>query len=271
MRITARSRLLVVIGNPVDHSLSPVMHNAAIAALGLDAVYMATRVEGAALPGVLGACAAMGLAGNVTVPHKMDVARELESLSPAAEALGAVNTFWPDGGTLRGDNTDVAGVLEALDACEAEGPWLVAGTGGAARAVAAAAGERGITLLVQSRSPEQARAFAQWALDLGVPRAAADDGGSVGVAINASPLGLAPTDPHPFPEDRLDPGGVALDLAYAPGGTPWIRACRARGLRAADGRVMLLAQGAHAFERFFPGVPAPREIMAAAVERALTP
>jgi shikimate dehydrogenase len=269
MRITARSRLLVVIGDPVDHSLSPAMHNAAIASLGLDAVYVAARVEAPGLTGAVDALGAMGVAGNVTLPHKTAVARRLESLTPVAQALEAVNTFWPDGDALRGDNTDVAGVLEALSALEAEGPWLVAGTGGAARAVAAAARERGVALLVQSRSPERARDFARWAQELGVPGVADDDGRPIGTAINASPLGLAPSDPYPFADARLDRGSAAFDLVYAAGATPWIRACRARGLRAADGRTMLVAQGARSFERFFPDAAAPREIMAATVQRAL--
>ncbi len=91
----------------------------------------------------------------------------------------------------------------------------------------------------------------------------------IGTAINATPVGLKPGDPLPFDDARIAGCRAALDLVYAPGQTPWVRHCRAMGINAADGRVMLVAQGAHAFERFFPGTLAPREIMAAAVERAL--
>ncbi|MGD2136524.1 MAG: hypothetical protein PVF27_10200, partial [Gemmatimonadales bacterium] len=159
MRIGARSRLLVLIGDPVEHSLSPAMHNAACAALGLDAVYVALRVEAAGVPHVIRAFEAAGVAGNVTVPHKLDVAHLLIRLTDAAKELDAVNVFWPDGGRLIGDNTDVRGVLDAVDALEGEGPWLLAGTGGAARAVAAAAREHGVQLLVRSRAADRARAF----------------------------------------------------------------------------------------------------------------
>jgi shikimate dehydrogenase len=245
------------------------MHNAAITALGLDAVYVAIRVEPPGVAHVIRAFEAVGVAGNATVPHKLDVARLLIRLTPIASKLEAVNTFWPEGERLVGDNTDVPGVLDAVDALEADGPWLVVGTGGAARAAAAAAREREVTLLVRSRDPDRARHFVEWARELGVERAEVDDGRSAGVAINATPLGLGPDDDPPIPPERLEAGTAALDLVYAPGLTPWIRACRSRGLRAADGRTMLVAQGARAFERFFPGHTAPRAVMAAAVNRAL--
>ncbi len=269
MRIAASSRLLAVIGDPVAHSLSPAMHNAAITALGLDAVYVALRVRAAGVAHVIRAFETVGIAGNVTLPHKVDVARLLIRLTPLASELQAVNTFWPEGERLMGHNTDVGGVLDALDALEADGPWLVAGTGGAARAVAAAARERDVPLLVRSRDPDRARQFVEWAGELGLDQVHVDDGRSIGAAVNATPLGLEAGDGPAVPTDRLDRRTAALDLVYAPGLTPWIRACRARGLRADDGRTMLVAQGARAFEHFFPGRAAPRAVMAAAAERAL--
>jgi shikimate dehydrogenase len=114
----------------------------------------------------------------------------------------------------------------------------------------------------------RAREFVTWAREFGTD-AVVDDGRAVATAINATPLGLRPEDSSPFPADRIDGCRAALDLVYARGETRWTRECRALGLTAADGRLMLVAQGAHAFERFFPGTVAPREIMAAAVERAL--
>ncbi|GIW50942.1 MAG: shikimate dehydrogenase (NADP(+)) [Gemmatimonadales bacterium] len=267
-KVRASSRLLVVVGDPIKHSLSPAMHNAAITALGLDAVYVALRAEATALPHLIRGLEAVGVAGNVTLPHKTAVAQLLIRLTPVAKDLGAVNTFWPEGGRLVGDNTDVPGLLDALDPLDPHGPWLVAGTGGSARAVAAAAREKAVTLLIQSRDPARAAAFAAWARELGTD-ALVDDGRPVGTAINATPLGLRPDDPLPFSDERLDGCRAALDLVYRPGGTPWVRRLKARGIRAADGRSMLVAQGAYAFERFFPGCRAPREIMAAAVERAL--
>jgi shikimate dehydrogenase len=245
------------------------MHNAAIAALGLDAIYVGLHADAAAITHVVRAFEAVGVAGNVTVPHKVTVAQLLIRLTPIAKELGAVNTFWIESGRLAGDNTDVAGFLDAIEGVDGTGPWLMAGTGGAARAVAAGARARGITLCVTSREPARAREFLAWARDLGID-AVPDDGRAVHTAINATPLGLKPEDALPFPNGRLAGCRAALDLVYAPGETRWVRECRARGLHAADGRVMLVAQGAHAFERFFPGTEAPREIMAAAVERALS-
>jgi shikimate dehydrogenase len=270
MKISGTSRPLAVIGDPISHSLSPVMHNAAIAALGLDAVYVALRVDELALPHVIRAFESIGVAGNVTVPHKLAVGRLLIRLTGLAKELGAVNTFWPDGGRLIGDNTDVRGVIDALHSLRPEAPLLVQGTGGSARAVAVAAREMGLPLLARSRSEDRAREFAAWARDIGV-EASADDGSRVGIAVNATPAGLEPTDPLPISPDRLHGCDSALDLVYAPGATRWVRECRKLGMRASDGRTMLVAQGAHAFERFFPDVKAPREVMAAAVARSLRP
>lgn len=267
-RIAATSRTLVLIGDPVAHSLSPAMHNAAISALGLDAVYIALKAEKSALPHVLRALEAVGVAGNVTVPHKVAVANLLIRVTSLAKELGAVNTFWPEGGRLVGDNTDVRGLLDALNPLDPEGPWLVSGTGGAARAVAVAARETGVPLLVHSRDRERAGNFAAWASEIGV-ECRADDGSRAGTALNATPLGLRTGDGLPFIEERLKGCRAAMDLVYTKGGTRWARFCKDRGMRVLDGRAMLVAQGGHAFQRFFPGEFAPLELMAAVVDREL--
>ncbi len=272
LRIRGSSRVLAVLGDPIAHSLSPEMHNAAIAGLGLDAVFIPLRVSRATLPVALDGCGALGIAGNITVPLKQAAAAHITHLTPLAAALGAVNTFWIAGGALHGDNTDVVGLDETLAALDAEPPWLVIGAGGSARAVAAVAARRGVPLLVNARTAERGGTFCTWARSLqGDPDVRPDDARPVGTVINATPLGLAPGDPHPLPAERWRAAAVALDLVYRPGETAWVRACRAGGLRAADGRGLLVAQGAHAFERFFPGVRAPRELMRAAVARALAP
>jgi shikimate dehydrogenase len=245
------------------------MHNAAITALGLDAVYVALRVEKSALPHVLRALEALGVAGNVTVPHKISVANLLIRVTSLAKELGAVNTFWPEGGRLVGDNTDVRGLIDAVTPLDPEGPWLVGGTGGAARAVAVAARELNVPLLIQSRDRERAGDFAAWACNIGAD-CRVDDGSRVGTVLNATPLGFRSTDAMPFTEQRLAGCRVAFDLVYAKGGTAWSRLCRERGMRAADGRDMLVSQGGHAFHRFFPGETAPSEVMAAAVNRELS-
>jgi len=244
------------------------MHNAAIAVLGLDAVYVAFRVPAARLSEVLDACRTIRMSGNLTIPLKVAAVELVDQTTGTAQRAGAVNTFWIDDGSMHGDNTDAAGVTDALAGLDAEAPWLLAGTGGTARAVAVAAADCGASLIVRSREPERARGFAQWAGALGLS-ATVDDGQPVRTAINTTPRGLAADDPLPIPMDRLHGATAALDLVYRSGETAWVRACRAAGLRAADGRTVLVSQGARAFERFFPGAIAPRAVMAAAVRRAL--
>ncbi len=243
MEIGASTRALTIIGDPVAHSLSPAMHNAACRALGLDAVYLALRVPAAAVSTLLQTLAATGGAGNVTVPHKEAVERSVARKTDVCMRAGACNTFWTEDGVLVGDNTDVAGVRAALAALGADGGrWLVIGTGGSARAVAVAAADAGAALWVRSRHPDRARAFAAWAKQR-----------------DSLPI---------YPRD-LRGARIALDLVYARGGTRWVRALAAKGVTACDGREVLVAQGAAAFTRFFPGTTAPVEVMRAAVERAL--
>lgn len=271
MEIGGSTRLLAVVGDPVAHSLSPHMQNAACRALGLDAAYVALRVPAGALGGVLGALAAVGAAGNVTVPHKEAAERSVTRKTDLCARTGACNTFWTEAGGLVGDNTDVAGIRQALLDLDVDGAgrWLVIGTGGSARAVAAAAGGAKAQLLVKSRDAARARAFADWAGSIGVRAAAAAPGEGADVAINATPLGLRPDDPLPVDAAGLRGTRAALDLVYGAGGTSWVRALRAAGVRAADGRGVLLHQGAAAFSRFFPDQRPPLEVMRAAVARAL--
>jgi len=115
VEISAKTRLLTVIGDPVAHSLSPAMHNAACRALGLDAVYVALQVPPPSLPVLLAMQAAIGGAGNVTVPHKEAVERSVARKTDVCARVGACNTFWTEDGGLVGDNTDVFGVAAALD------------------------------------------------------------------------------------------------------------------------------------------------------------
>ena len=273
MEISAKTRLLTVIGDPVAHSLSTAMHNAACRALGLDAVYVALRVAPASLPAVLAMQAAIGGAGNVTVPHKEAVEGSVARKTDVCARVGACNTFWTeDGGALVGDNTDVFGVTSApakIGAGKKGERWLVVGTGGSARATAVAAADSGATLFVRSRDAARAKAFAAWASGIGVPTTVAAGPTEIDVAINATPLGLAGHDPIPVDVNHIPGVQRALDLVYAPGETRWVHALRERGIEAVDGREMLVQQGAAAFERFFPGTAAPREVMRAAVQRAL--
>ena len=242
------------------------MHNAAFRVLGLPAVYVALRCPPADVAGLIRALCHAGGGGNVTVPHKEVAAESVDRPEPTVERLGACNTFWGDDGATVGDNTDVPGLLAALDDLEPPpGPWLVIGTGGGARAAVGAARERGAPIAVASRSADRRRRLEDWArtLEVGI-----DEPERCTTILNTTPLGLGRGDPLPLP---APPKGalVALDMVYARGETPWTRAMRAAGLRAADGRSMLVAQGAVALERWFPGVRAPVEVMRAAVDARL--
>ena len=271
MEISASTRLLAVIGDPVTHSLSPVMHNAALRALGLDAVYVALPTPAEALPPVLAALAAVGGSGNVTVPHKEAAERCMARKTDLCARVGACNTFWTERGELVGDNTDVPGVLACLKQLGVDGArcWLLVGTGGAARAVAIAAAELRAEVHVLSRDAARAQRFADWAKSRGAPVQPARGALEPEVAINATPLGLKETDPLPLDPARAERLVAALDLVYRRGGTRWVRALRAAGIPAHDGREMLVQQGVAAFGRFFPGHPAPVEVMRAAVNHAL--
>ncbi len=269
MRLSGSTRVFAILGDPVAHSLSPAMQNAAFRVLGLDAVYVPLRCTSQDLPGLMRALVGAGGGGNVTIPHKAQGALSLDVPSPRVTALEACNTFW--GGaeqSMQGDNTDVDGILAALDQLQAPGDaWLLAGTGGSARAVAAAAAARGASLAVTSRDAARATAFAAWAgTALGVQRAIP---AQCRVLINATPLGLSGSDPDPIPLGAAPDAVAALDLVYAAGETGWIRRARAQGLAAQDGREVLVQQGAAAFARWFPGKPAPVEAMRAAVHAAL--
>ena len=263
-----RVRVFALLGDPVLHSLSPVMHNAAFRALGLPAQYVPIRSSARDLPGLLGGLARSGGGGNVTVPHKELAARLVQDTSEIAREVGACNTFWRHAERVRGDNTDVAGVIDALrELGVVDGSrWLIAGTGGGARAAVVAARRCGAAVAIRSRDAGRAEQFGEWALGRGVALVDAD---CCDVMINATPLGLRHGDPPPIPDGAAPSARAALDMVYAKGLTPWVAACRARGLRASDGRAMLIAQGLASFQRWFPEVSPPVEIMRAAVHAAL--
>ncbi|HEX9166015.1 MAG TPA: shikimate dehydrogenase [Gemmatimonadales bacterium] len=263
MRPSGRTRVFALLGDPVSHSLSPVMQNAAFRVLGLDAVYVPLRCSAADVAGLMRALACAGGGGNVTVPHKRQAAASVDRLTEGAE--GSCNTFWAEEETLVGTSTDPAGILGGLAAISAPASsWLIIGTGGSAWAAVDAAIKAGASVAVRSRSPERAAALLARATAAGARSAPIE---ACDVAINATPLGLADGDPFP-----LDPPGAirfGLDLVYRRGMTPWVRALRAAGCQAADGREVLVAQGAAAVERWFPGVRAPTEVMRATVAAAL--
>jgi len=262
-----RTRVFALLGDPVQHSLSPAMHNAAFRGLGLSAVYLPIRCSARDLPGLLGGLARSGGGGNVTVPHKELAGRLVQSPAEAVRDAGACNTVWRHAERVRGDNTDVDGVVDALAAIGVTGGhWLVAGTGGSARAVVIAARRLGASVSVRSREAARAMEFGAWVESRGVSLV---EPATCTVLVNATPLGLRRGDPPPIPPDAAPDAEAALDLVYARGETPWVTGCRGRGLRAADGRLMLVAQGAESFRRWYPGIEPPVEVMRAAVNAAL--
>jgi len=274
MRILGSTRLLAVVGDPVAHSLSPRLHNAAIAALGLDAVYVALRVRPDGLAPLVRALVAAGAGLNVTVPHKRAVVALLDEAPGVVRRTGACNVVWGWTGGLAGDNTDVDAVRQEATRLVAGRPVrraLVIGTGGSARAaaVALADGWPACVVEVLSRDARRSADFVAWAEGAGVAAEPAGEG-AVDLVVNATPLGLSASDPMPMDEPGLRRRGAAavLDLVYVRHCTRFVQAARAAGMAAEDGRGVLIAQGAASFRRFFDVAP-PLEVMRAAVEGAL--
>lgn len=272
---TAATRLFALLGDPVSHSLSPRFQNAALQALGLDGVFVALRCSADDLPGLLRSIARAGGGGNVTVPHKALAAATVDRPSEAVLRTGACNTYWLEDGAIHGDNTDVAGVLQAVTALlgrpSAGTRVLLLGAGGAASAAVCALADAGAErIVIANRTVERAHALAE---RFRAPGVRIDVAGSVDalanerfdLAINSTSLGLKPADPLPLDPDAPGPQvGAALDLVYSPNETRWVHAMRARGLPAADGKEMLIGQGAAAFRRWW-GVEPPLDVMRAAL------
>jgi shikimate dehydrogenase len=268
VRVTSRSRVFAVLGDPVAHSLSPRMHNAGFQAAGLDAIYIALQPAAEAVTAQMVTLMHSGGGGNVTIPFKQLAAHAPASFDARVKRLGSANVFGGIEGELVVGNTDVDGVLAVLARMGTRNDaWWVLGTGGSARAVVGAAAEHGARVAVRSRDPARAAGFAKWAASVGVAAADADE---CRVVINATPLGLSPADRHPVDPTALGPDVAVLDLAYAQSGpTTWVRACQARGLQAIDGREVLLAQGAASWKFWFPEVSPPVELMRAALDGRL--
>ena len=247
---------LVLLGHPVAHSLSPRFQNAALRHAGIALTYEALDVTPAALPRVLDELAAIGAAGNVTVPHKAAVAARCVRRSAVAERAGAVNTFWTEAGELVGDNTDVAGahraVVDLLGREPAAERVALVGAGGSAAAVLCAV-ERwaGATAVLYNRTMPRAEELASRFASFSAPAPTLRDAlAGASLVVNATSVGL--TDGElPVPIEWLPAHAAVLDLVYAPGETTWARRARAAGHPARDGIVMLVEQGAAAFERWF--------------------
>lgn len=265
-----------VIGDPVRHSLSPILHNAAFRAVGLDWAFLAFPVAaGQAAPALLG-MRALSIEGlSVTMPHKTEVAGLVDRLTPRAEQLGAVNTVAWEGTELVGHNTDGAGFLDALRLDHGIDPagrrCVVLGAGGAGRAVVLALAEAGAAeVIVVNRSPERGAAAA--ALAPGPARVGpAEEVAGAHLVVNATPVGMAGTGPPiPIDPELLQAGQVVVDIVYHPPLTVLLREARARGATTVGGLGMLVHQAAHAF-RLWTGEDPPLEAMSAAAVAAVGP
>ncbi len=292
MPVTGNTRLVGIIGWPVAHSLSPQMHNAAFAALGLDYAYLPLPVQPASLAAAIRGAAALGFRGlNVTVPHKQAVLPLLDEIDPAAQAIGAVNTIrfdGPESGDYslpisRGYNTDWSGFqadLAALGVAVAGETCCVLGAGGSARAVVYALARAGAEVHIFARRPEQATQLAQeLSPHLAGASLSAHDWQTLysplpepHLIVNTTPAGMHPAeDASPWPADAPIPGtSFVYDLVYNPPVTRFLRQARVAGCSVANGLGMLLWQGAQAFEIWTGRRPDPA-VMRAALEATTLP
>jgi len=256
---------LVLLGNPVSHSLSPVFQNAALKAAKIPLVYEAIEVKSRELRTVLLQLKESNAAGNVTIPHKSSVQASCDEVTDLAARVGAVNTFWFEAGKLHGDNTDVGGfdaAAHALLGGETNGARIVLlGAGGAAAAVLAAAESwTDARVAIVARKPERGAALARRFPDVArVEKNAKHALAGATLVVNATPIGQQ-DDEHPLDVALISRSTAVMDLVYRRDGTSWVKAARKKGNRAADGLPMLLEQGALAFRRWF-GIEPDREAM----------
>lgn len=284
---SATTNVAAIIGDPVRHSISPAIHNAAYAALGIDWVYVAFEVPAGGGPAAVDAARALGLAGlSVTMPHKAAVVERLDCLTPTAERLGVANTITrrPDGNggsVLEGDSTDGGGFLDSLradDGFDVAGKrCLLLGAGGAARSVVLALAEAGASsVAVAGRRPDAVKECAALAGGAGEAVAPEDESFEAAVrdadlVVNASPVGMKAGDGLPF---DLDPSWLSsrhavVDLIYLPAVTPLLAAARSQGAFTSNGLGMLINQAARQIE-IWTGRLAPLEVMSAAALAALS-
>lgn len=263
---SAASAVVGVIGDPVRHSLSPLIHNAAFDAMDLDWVSVAFEVPKGQLPEALEGMRALGIVGlSVTHPHKDAAARAVDERSELARRLAAVNCVTLRDGKLVGDSTDGDGFLLALRRGADFDPQgrrcVVIGAGGAARAVVLSLAQAGASeVVVVNRTPERAESAAQLAGAAGRPGSAREIEGAQ-LVVHATPLGMiGRVEELAVEPDVFRPGQLAVDLVYQPAVTPFLKAATDRGARTLGGLGMLVHQAALAIERW-TGRPAPVEKM----------
>lgn len=273
--ITTNTKVCCLMGNPVEHSLSPIIHNAAYEELGLDFIYLAFRVRRQMLQKAINGLRAIGFKGaNITMPHKVKVVELLDEVDGEARQIGAVNTIVNNDGSLTGYNTDGAAAVDALkDAgVQLRGSKLaILGAGGAARAICfAATREHPSCLLVVNRSEQKARVLAErvaarFGITAGYLPLRSDllkqELGDTDVVINATSVGMRPNIKETVVIPRLlKRDAVLMDIVYNPLETKLLKEAKQRGLKTLDGLHMLVNQAAKAFE-MWTGRKAPLDLM----------
>ncbi len=284
--ITGKTTVTGIFGHPVEHSMSPAMHNAAFQALELDYAYVPFRVAPERLQEAVKSVAALNLRGvNVTIPHKQQVMAWLDEVSEQAKLIGAVNTIVNNAGHLVGHNTDGAGFVRSLKEAKVGitgANVIIIGAGGAARAVAVALGLAGaakVQFLVREADMASARNLCD--VLVSNTRAKADvlkignerkvvSATEQNIIINSTPLGMYPAvaGEPPFAINLLPPSSVVCDLVYNPQQTTFLKNAANRGLQTVSGKGMLLHQGTIAFE-LWTGQQAPVEVMRKALDERL--
>jgi len=270
MNISGKTKLCVIIGDPVEHSLSPAMHNAGYEALGIDDTFafVAAHVKPEGLNDVVQGVRAMGVRGlTCTIPHKVDVMHYLDAIDPVAQKIGAVNTIVNNNGILTGYNTDWLGVVTPLEQITSLRGKKVAliGAGGAARAMAYGVTERGAKLVIFNRSLEKAKELAT-SIGEGIEVHSIQDMNSealqdVDIILNATSMGMeSQINETPVPKEFIQPHHIVFDAVYVPSETRLLREAQEQGATIIRGIEMLLYQGVAQFE-LYTGDKAPVEIM----------
>ncbi|MEM6798369.1 MAG: shikimate dehydrogenase [Planctomycetota bacterium] len=269
-----------VIGDPIGHSLSPQIHNAALAHLGIDAVYCPFRVPVDCLPQFVEDVPRLGLKGlSVTIPHKESITRSLHKVTGEAKGIAAVNTVLFRDGEIIGANTDSQAAMDALEkplgGGESDSPLagkrvLLLGAGGVSRALLHGLKKRGAKTTIASRTREKADKLAA-EFDARAVEWNARHNAEVDVLINGTPIGMHPNvDESPYNRSYLKPSMVVFDTVYNPESTLLIKEAREHGCTTATGVEMFIGQAALQFQ-LFTGKPAPIDVMRDTLKRAIGP
>ena len=282
--ISPQTRVYALIGNPVSHSMSPAIHNAAFVALNLDCIYVAFQVEDVkhALAGMRALDNFRGM--SVTIPHKIEVMQHVDEIPEVDRHIGSINTVVKEGGKLIGFGTDGPGALKAIGDADVElagRSVLMLGAGGAARAIAFTLAQKGaIGKLVLLDINEQLLAGLTGDLKRGTnaairsgtlsPAAIEEHMESTDLIINCTPVGMHPNEDSTLVAEHLfRPGQVVFDVVYNPLETKLLRQAKAKGLKVIPGVEMFINQAILQFERF-AGVDAPEELMRSVVMEKLS-